>query len=221
MVSSPGEKTQNTRHGYLEDCFGLNSPGLPFTVIREEDVPSRFPASPFPPDTAEALMRSPAYTGPIEYHPGRIWRDVTEDEAGAVRRRHGENWVLMGTLMHRALIESVMTDVEKLRKSGIMEDIITPRDNAYAELPFVLERGKQVLNGRIDRVILETGAAHVYDYKTFPVKSGEIPGLMDEYRFQMDCYSEAVEKLFSIQTRAYLVFTHVPKIVEIKRTSLP
>lgn len=116
-----------------------------------------------------------------------------------------------------AVLRPIMADMKKLMESGIMEDIVLPRENAHAELPFVLERGKYIYSGRIDRLIIRDGTAHVYDYKTFPVREKEIPELIEKYRRQMDAYATAAERLFELRARAYLVFTHLARVLETGR----
>ncbi|OHE58369.1 MAG: hypothetical protein A2Z47_07600, partial [Thermodesulfovibrio sp. RBG_19FT_COMBO_42_12] len=119
------------------------------------------------------------------------------------------------------LTEIIRKDFEKLDLSGYLKDVVLPPQadflqiNSYAELPFILQKGNTVFRGRIDRIIIKDNTANIYDYKTFPVKKGELPELIDEYRFQMDIYMAAAEKIFSLKTKGYILFTHVPLLVEV------
>ena len=197
-------------------------------------------------------MFEPIYTEPISYEgagyiPPLKWRDVTEDLD--IRIKHGEDWVLLGSVFHglfeelakgiirpdgidsRALIllrnelyikkdierlmEIIKKDFEKLEISGYIKNVILPQTNSYAELPFILQRGNTVFKGRIDRIIIKDNTANIYDYKTFPVSEKELPELIDKYRFQMDIYRSAVEKILSLKTKSYLLFTHTPLLVEV------
>lgn len=106
-------------------------------------------------------------------------------------------------------------DFEKLSASGYIKDIVLPMKASYVELPFILQKGKTIYRGRIDRIILKDNVAHIYDYKTFPVKEKELPELLDKYRFQMDTYKEAAGKIFRLKAKSYLLFTHTPLLVEI------
>ena len=114
----------------------------------------------------------------------------------------------------KKMIEIIKDDFEKLSLSGHLRDIICPFKNSYVELPFILQKGKTVFRGRIDRVIVKDNIAHIYDYKTFPVKEKEFPELIDKYRFQMDIYREAVENILKLRSKSYLLFTHRPLLVE-------
>jgi ATP-dependent helicase/nuclease subunit A len=202
-------------------------------------------AGPAASDVPGGFMLPPAYTEPIGYRPGQEWMDVTDVDrdvglshgedwtlTGSVMHRLFEElsrgWVDEKDLEERALqllsagaagkdglVKVIMEDMGKLKKSGLMDDIILPRPGAMAELPFVLERDERVYSGRIDRLLIRNGAVHVYDYKTFPVRKGETALLVEKYRFQMETYATAAQKLYSKPARAYLVFTHAPRVVEV------
>lgn len=113
------------------------------------------------------------------------------------------------------LMDIIKKDFEKLTASGYLKDIILPMKDSYAELPFILQMGRTVFKGRIDRIIVKDEIANIYDYKTFPVKEKELPELIDKYRFQMDIYRRAGEKILSLKTRTYILFTHMPLLVEV------
>jgi ATP-dependent exoDNAse (exonuclease V) beta subunit len=112
--------------------------------------------------------------------------------------------------------KALMTDTfHKLEKSGHLHTVIMPSEHSYAELPFILQKGNIVYKGRIDRVLIRDDTVIIYDYKTFPFSEKEIPGLIDTYRFQMDMYREACSTLFSLKTRAFILFTHAPVEIEV------
>ena len=104
----------------------------------------------------------------------------------------------------------ILNDFKKLDDSGLLGEIILPRDNSYAELPFTLQKGNRIYKGRIDRIIIKDDTVYIYDYKTFPVSDREMEALMDKYRFQLNIYSEACRNLFSRKTESFIVFTHKP-----------
>ncbi|MBM4141167.1 MAG: hypothetical protein FJ242_06720 [Nitrospira sp.] len=108
----------------------------------------------------------------------------------------------------------VNNDFEKLVLSGYLQDVIFPIKDSYAELPFILQRGNTIFKGRIDRIIVRDNTANVYDYKTFPVKEKELPELLDNYRFQMSIYRSATQKILSMKTKGYLLFTHIPLLIQ-------
>lgn len=113
-------------------------------------------------------------------------------------------------------LKTVLSDIEKLKKAGILRDVVLPAPDCFAEFPFVHSRGATLYSGRIDRLIIKDNSAMLYDYKSFPVRSGEMEELVEKYRFQMELYKEAAERLFApLACRAFLVFTHLPKVIEI------
>jgi ATP-dependent helicase/nuclease subunit A len=115
----------------------------------------------------------------------------------------------------KRLVAVIENDFSKLDRSGYLRDIILPQQNAFSELPFILEKDSAVYKGRIDRIIIRDSIAYLYDYKTFPVTEKELPELIDHYRFQIEIYRTAAERLFSRQTKGHLFFTHLPLLVEI------
>jgi ATP-dependent helicase/nuclease subunit A len=120
-----------------------------------------------------------------------------------------KNEVLSDKNLNR-MKEIILSDLFKLKGSGYLNDIILPRDNSYSELPFILDTGRRIYRGRIDRVIIKDDTALIYDYKTYPVSEGEIKQLKERYFFQMDIYRKAAERLFSIKASCYIFFTHLP-----------
>ena len=109
----------------------------------------------------------------------------------------------------------IQEDFSNLDRSGYLREIMFPRENTFAEHPFILQKEHTVYRGRIDRIIIRDSIVQIYDYKTFPVAERELPKLTDHYCFQMDIYKTAATKLFAMQTRGYLLFTHQPMLVEI------
>jgi ATP-dependent helicase/nuclease subunit A len=114
------------------------------------------------------------------------------------------------------LRESMQKVFMRLENARHLREVILPSENAFAELPFILQKDGKVYKGRIDRIIIKGSTAYIYDYKTFPVRDREISDLMEKYRFQMKIYGEAVNKLFSLKTRSFIFFTHRPLIMEVK-----
>lgn len=110
------------------------------------------------------------------------------------------------------LISIIKEDFQKLRLSGHLENIILPKERSFAELPFILHKGDIAYRGRIDRVIIQENTIMIYDYKTFPARSREIPELLEKYRFQMEIYREAAEKIFSLASKGFILFTHLPSL---------
>jgi ATP-dependent helicase/nuclease subunit A len=106
--------------------------------------------------------------------------------------------------------------VKVLREKGIWQEVILPREDAYAELPFILKNEDVVYTGRIDRVLTQKRLFAIYDYKTFPVKDREVAHLLKGYAVQLGIYREAIKKLFKPQdVKSYIIFTHRGEIREV------
>lgn len=246
------------RLSYIAEAFEIdlsdkvNKTNLPFRIefLTKDQEPS--PSKEITPSLiVSGFTQSDSgiiHTEPLHYQPTIIWSDVTE-EIDYVRKKHGDNWVILGRIFHslfeglsRSLISIdnieeridallrqettskdaleimkniIFEDIKKMKDSGLIEEIIMPRDNSFAELPFILQRGNKIYKGRIDRVIIENGMARIYDYKTYPVTEKEIPELKEKYSFQLQLYREAVERIFSVRTESYLFFTHELRLARI------
>jgi ATP-dependent helicase/nuclease subunit A len=217
---------------------------MPLSVLTEEDLEARSEARGLEFGEPKGFVDVPAYTEPLAYVPSPDWQDVTgEVEAGPGHGEHwatvgrvmhklfeelskGQLQVRLITeraklLLERegmrdaALLDVVTEDVWKLKRVGLLDDIVFPARDSYAELPFVLERDGNIYKGRMDRLIIKAGRAKVYDYKCFPAREAEIPELVERYRFQMEAYREAAERLFGLDAKSYLIFTHLPRLVEV------
>ncbi len=59
------------------------------------------------------------------------------------------------------MMGTIKGDFEKLSISGYFKDIIIPQENSYAELPFIMQKGKTIFKGRIDRAILKDNIIYI------------------------------------------------------------
>ncbi|MBI4680786.1 MAG: PD-(D/E)XK nuclease family protein [Nitrospirae bacterium] len=114
------------------------------------------------------------------------------------------------------LFSIIEKDISLLKEKGIWQDIIMPKENSFAELPFILDSEKSIYAGRVDRVIRDNDTYKIYDYKTFPVDKKETKYLLKEYSFQLGIYKKAVKMLFNAKdVKSFIVFTHVGEIREV------
>jgi ATP-dependent helicase/nuclease subunit A len=154
---------------------------------------------------------------------GRVFHSLFEEIAKGIIRPDEINSRALIVLRNEIYIEKdierlmdiIRKDFEKLEISGHLKDVVLPQTNSYAELPFILQKGDTIFRGRIDRIIVKDGVAIIYDYKTFPVKEKDLQELIDKYRFQIDIYKSAAEKILSVKTKGYLLFTHIPLSIEV------
>ena len=115
---------------------------------------------------------------------------------------------------HNDLKEELINHLNQLINSSIWE-IIRPQPDSFAELPIILNHGTTIYTGRIDRVIVTSQQALIYDYKTFPVKNNELKKLAAEYyESQLKYYAAAIQELFPDKmVKTFVIFTQIGKIV--------
>ncbi len=113
------------------------------------------------------------------------------------------------------LVEIIISEFQKIITSPF-KNIFLPRENSFTELPFISQKDNVVYRGRIDRIIIENNIAMIYDYKTYPVKDNELEELKNKYKFQIEIYKQAAEKIFSMKTHGYLLFTHKPFLIDMQ-----
>ncbi|MDA8326034.1 MAG: UvrD-helicase domain-containing protein [Nitrospiraceae bacterium] len=163
---------------------------------------------------------------------GRLMHQVLEEiSAGRLRPAEAGRRVetilkelfVFGEARKEFFLKTVLGDIDAMDKQGILEEVVLPRQKlkAFSELSFVHHAGKTLYKGRIDRLLIKDGALHVYDYKSFPVRKRETGELVEKYRFQMELYREAAQDIFRLPARAFLIFTHIPEILEITPGAAP
>lgn len=219
---------------------------IPLTLLTEQDLPPAPDKAGKKPALSSKGYDLPVHTGPLSHKPLLPWVDMTRDGDRKPRKGHGRGRTLIGNVIHLLLeeiskgrlvpentldlasslirssggdedmLQEITVQMEKLVSSGIMADIVAPRQGAYTELPVHMEHDGRVYSGRIDRVILTPEEALVYDYKTLVVTEAEIPDVIEDYRRQMELYREAASGLFKRPARAFLVLTGRQEIVEVR-----
>ncbi len=113
------------------------------------------------------------------------------------------------------LIRIVLKQIEALKTTPEIWEIIAPRPDARAELPIMYSDGSTLWSGRIDRIIETENEIRIYDYKTFPVKQGEIDNLTREYhQAQLRHYAAAMRRMKpNKKVSTYIIFTALPRII--------
>ncbi|MDA8085108.1 MAG: UvrD-helicase domain-containing protein [Nitrospiraceae bacterium] len=147
-----------------------------------------------------------------ELSEGRLAQDKIRERAVSLLK----GFYIFERRREKLFTETILGDIEKLRAAGILEEVVLPRQGrrSFTELPFVHEKGKTLYKGRIDRLMIEEGVVRVYDYKSFPARPQDIGELAAKYSFQMELYREAAEGIFGLAAKAFLVFTHIPLVIE-------
>ncbi|HLE40432.1 MAG TPA: UvrD-helicase domain-containing protein [Nitrospirota bacterium] len=79
---------------------------------------------------------------------------------------------------------------------------------AYSELPFLYKRGRSLISGIMDRVVIKDRKGFVIDYKAILIENeGALTAWKDHYRPQLNIYCEAVKEIFKLENvEGYLLF---------------
>jgi len=80
--------------------------------------------------------------------------------------------------------------------------------SVYSELPFLYKRGRTLVSGIIDRVVIKGRKGYIVDYKGIFIESEEaLKTWTDHYRPQIQIYCEALKELFNLASvDGYLLF---------------
>ncbi|MBI4687580.1 MAG: PD-(D/E)XK nuclease family protein [Nitrospirae bacterium] len=161
----------------------------------------------------------------------KVFEEISKGtlKEGDITERGNKLLALKGIVKteREGLLKIIENDIAILKGKDIYQDIILPQENAYAELPFILEVEQKTLtpesqspipvvySGRIDRVIVKDGWYHIYDYKTFPAEEKDLEYLLKEYSFQLSIYRKAVKELFNTKNvKSFILFTHTGEVRE-------
>lgn len=102
-------------------------------------------------------------------------------------------------------IEGVLRSVVDNKDFGW---IFARRPGSYSELPFLFRKGRAIISGIIDRVIVREDKGFVIDYKAILIENEEaLASWKDHYRPQIQIYCEAVKVIFGLQNvEGHLLF---------------
>ena len=105
-------------------------------------------------------------------------------------------------------LEDAASRLAALTENEELAWIFRNHPGTYAELPFLLRRGSEIISGMIDRVVVKDGTGYVIDYKSIAVGSSEdLQAWIAHYRPQVRVYCEAVKELFGVEAaEGYLLF---------------
>jgi ATP-dependent exoDNAse (exonuclease V) beta subunit len=86
--------------------------------------------------------------------------------------------------------------------------IFERRTGSYAELPFLYNKGRSLISGKIDRVVVKEGKGLVIDYKAILIENEDaLNAWKDHYRPQLTVYCEAVKEIFKLESvEGYILF---------------
>ena len=86
--------------------------------------------------------------------------------------------------------------------------------SAHAEVPLVAVVGETVINGRIDRLLVEPGLVRAIDFKTGRQVPQDENGVPIPHLRQMAHYRAALQTIFpGSRVEVSLLFTHAPQFI--------
>jgi len=87
----------------------------------------------------------------------------------------------------------------------------------YAEVPLQYYAGTALVDGIVDRLLLNADTAHIIDYKTHSIDAVQAEATALTYREQLNLYAEGVRKLWPTRrVRTSILFTQCRVLVEVK-----
>jgi ATP-dependent exoDNAse (exonuclease V) beta subunit len=111
-------------------------------------------------------------------------------------------------------IERVNHDIEILKRAGWWSKIVLRP--GFSELSYFSLEGKNVVQGRFDKVILSSDEVWVIDYKTDEVDKEEVEKRISLYLEQAKRYREAARNLWKgKKIRFFLLFTYCGLLKEV------
>ena len=115
-------------------------------------------------------------------------------------------------------LEQAEGKLKALTGSEELAWIFRDHPGAYAELPFLIRRGGEIISGVIDRVVVKDGTAFVVDYKSTSIGSDEdLQNWIAHYRPQIAVYCEAVQELFGPErVEGYLLFLENGRLARVR-----
>lgn len=111
----------------------------------------------------------------------------------------------------RTIFDTNLTvHLEGLLSKDIIE-VLKVQDNAYSELQFLIEDDGKIIEGAIDRIIIDGEKCRIYDIKT-----RKRPEIESEDIIQLGIYKKAIFSIFGCRKiKAFIIFTFKGIIKEI------
>ena len=107
----------------------------------------------------------------------------------------------------RTIIAAVLNDPENAL-------IFERRSGSYSELPFLFMKGRALVSGVMDRVVIREQTGLVIDYKAIRIEDERsLSAWTDHYRPQISLYCEAAKQIFALKSvEGYLLFLDSNKL---------
>lgn len=195
----------------LVSAAPFNPPHWLFTPAPQEQrpprplVPSRLDDDDYGDAPASAAMQKAAERGKLIH---ALLERITDD----VSLQRAEQWLRLQT---------ADADIDPVQLLNEVRDIVNDAQwaaffgpSARAEIPLVAVVGETVINGRIDRLVVEPGLVRAIDFKTGRQVPRDESEVVVPYLRQMAHYRAALQTIFpESRIEVSLLFTHAPRFI--------
>jgi len=168
-------------------------------------VPSRMDDDDYGDAPAISAMRKAAERGKLIH---ALLERITDDAS----LQKAEQWLAAQTRDHDIDAAQLIAEVQAIISDPQWTAFFGP--SARAEVPLVAVIGEMVINGRIDRLLVEPGLVRAIDFKTGRQVPQDERGVPAAHLRQMAHYRAALQTIFpASRVEVSLLFTHVPRFI--------
>jgi len=168
-------------------------------------VPSRLDDDDYGDAPATSAMRKAAVRGKLMH---AVLERITND----VSLQKAEQWLAAQTPDTDIDPAQLITEVGGIVNDAQWGAFFGP--SARAEVPLVAVVGETVINGRIDRLLVEPGLVRAIDFKTGRQVPQDERGVPAAHLRQMAHYRAALQTIFpASRIEVSLLFTHMPRFI--------
>jgi len=168
-------------------------------------VPSRMDDDDYGDAPAISAMRKAAERGKLIH---ALLERITDDAS----LQKAEQWLAAQTRDHDIDAAQLIAEVQAIISDPQWTAFFGP--SARAEVPLVAVIGEMVINGRIDRLLVEPGLVRAIDFKTGRQVPQDERGVPVPHLRQMAHYRAALQTIFpASRVEVSLLFTYAPRFI--------
>jgi ATP-dependent helicase/nuclease subunit A len=168
-------------------------------------VPSRLDDDDYGDAPANAAMRKAANRGKLIH---ALFERITDSES----LKTAEQWLAVQARNDDIDPAQLLAEVSAVISDPVWAAFFGPQ--ARAEVPLVAVVGETVINGRIDRLLVEPGLVRAVDFKTGRSIPTDAHGVPVPHLRQMAHYRAALQTIFpDCKIEVALLFTHAPRFI--------
>ncbi|MCM8806961.1 MAG: UvrD-helicase domain-containing protein [Candidatus Omnitrophica bacterium] len=159
----------------------------------------------------EGFVYSEAIIGDITH---RILNEISEGKLEFKEDEISKRidfYLLKQTKKAKNYREKILKIFKLIRKNKKIEEIVKSKisENVKSEFPFICEIDGSLYEGKIDKIFVKDNKIEIYDFKTFL-------GPLENYKFQLKIYKEAVKRIFKKENiECYIVDLSKGEILKI------